>query len=234
MPSSPPSETQQFNRDVQFLLKPNNPHARSLLAFIKRTIRQFGLEVYITEIDIFVEAYLRGVRYTQHNQEHIHQPKAWMRRTAYNIIRECKRDRLRYSAAAFDELMDQGSAETDGPAPGAVDDQAIDNAINAVLQALEALSPGDRDLIQWKVVEGLTWQQVQTRLVAAGGDRVSQSTLRKRGQRALERLRRAYHIFNGEPGSPDLAEDLSDHLDADHPGLDEADQMDSDGSGSSQ
>ncbi|HZG40085.1 MAG TPA: hypothetical protein VEZ50_15515, partial [Nodosilinea sp.] len=101
----PPSETQQFNRDVQFLLKPNNPHARSLLAFIKRTIYQFELQVYITEIDIFVEAYLRGVRYTQQNQEHIRQPKAWMRRTAYNIIRECKRDRLRYSAAAFDELM---------------------------------------------------------------------------------------------------------------------------------
>lgn len=217
MPSPPPSETQQFNRDVQFLLKPNNPHARSLLAFIKRTIHQFGLQVYITEIDIFVEAYLRGVRYTQQNQEHIRQPKAWMRRTAYNIIRECKRDRLRYSAAAFDELMDQGPAEAEGPVPGAVDEETIGNAVNAVLQALEALSPGDRDLIQWKVVEGLTWPQVQTRLVAAGGDRVSQATLRKRGQRALERLRRAYHIFNSEPGSLDLAEALSDHLDSDHP-----------------
>lgn len=232
MPSPPPSETQQFNRDVQFLLKPNNPHARSLLAFIKRTIRQFGLEVYITEIDIFVEAYLRGVRYTQRNQEHIRQPKAWMRRTAYNIIRECKRDRLRYSAAAFDELMDQGPAEAEDAAPGAVDDEAIGNAINAVLQALGALSPDDRNLIQWKVVEGLTWQQVQTRLVAAGGDRVSQATLRKRGQRALERLRRAYHIFNGEPGSLGLAEDLSDHLDSEHSHSDQADFFDSDSSDS--
>ncbi|PSN12034.1 hypothetical protein C7293_21875 [filamentous cyanobacterium CCT1] len=221
MPSSPPSETQQFNRDVQFLLKPNNPHARSLLAFIKRTIHQFGLEVYITEIDIFVEAYLRGVRYTQQNQEHILQPKAWMRRTAYNIIRECKRDRLRYSAAAFDELMDQGPAEAEGPTPGAVDDEAISRAINAVLQALEALPQGDRDLIQWKVVEGLSWQQVQARLVAAGGDRVSQATLRKRGQRALERLRRAYHIFNGDPRSPNFAEDLADHLDSDQPNSDQ-------------
>jgi DNA-directed RNA polymerase specialized sigma24 family protein len=213
MPSPPPSETQQFNRDVQFLLKPNNAHARSLLAFIKRTIHQFGLQVYITEIDIFVEAYLRGVRYTQQNQEHIRQPKAWMRRTAYNIIRECKRDRLRYSAAAFDELMHQEPAEADGAAPGAVDDEAIGQAINAVLQALEVLSPGDRNLIQWKVVEGLTWTQVQTRLVAEGEDRVSQATLRKRGQRALERLRRAYHVF-GAPGSSSLNDDLSDHPDS--------------------
>ncbi|WOD38204.1 sigma factor-like helix-turn-helix DNA-binding protein [Nodosilinea sp. E11] len=213
MPSQPPSETQQFNRDVQFLLKPNNPHARSLLAFIQRTIRQFGLQAYITEIDIFVEAYLRGVKYTQQHQAEIHQPKAWMRSTAYNIIRECKRDRLHYSALAFDELMDQGQLAGDTPLPAAVDDQAISNAISAVLQALAALSPGDRALIQWKVVEGLSWQEVQTRFVAQGEDRVSQATLRKRGQRALERLRRAYHLFNGEPGSCELADDLSDHLD---------------------
>lgn len=201
MPSHPPSETQQFNHDVQLLLKPNNPHARSLLAFIKRTIQQFGLQAHITEIDIFVEAYLRGVRYTQQNQEHIRQPKAWMRRTAYNIIRECKRDRQRYLAVAFDELMEQDAA--DGSA-AAVDDEAIANAIAAVLQALAALSPGDRNLIQWKVVEGLTWPQVQTKLVAAGEEWVSLASLRKRGQRALERLRTAYHICDGNPGAADL------------------------------
>lgn len=214
MPSQPSSETQEFNRDVQFLLKPNNPHARSLLAFIKRTIHQFGLQAHITEIDIFAEAYLRGVNYTQQNQEHIRQPKAWIRRTAYNIIRECKRDRLRYSAVAFDELMEQPSEEASGTSLGAIDDGAIANSINAVQQALNSLSPGDRNLIQWKVVEGLTWQQVQARCVTEGEDRVSQSTLRKRGQRALERLRRAYHIFNGEPGAPELEDILSDHPDS--------------------
>jgi DNA-directed RNA polymerase specialized sigma24 family protein len=212
MPSQHPAETQQFNRDVQFLLKPNNPHARSLLAFIKRTIRQFELQGYVTEIDIFVEAYLRGVRYTQQRQEQIHQPKAWMRSTAYNIIRECKRDRLHYSALAFDELMEQGHG-ADTTSPSAVDDDAITNAINSVLRVFEALSVGDRNLIQWKVIDGLSWQEVQTRLVAEGEDRSSQATLRKRGQRALERLRRTYHISNGEPGSPDLAHDLFVHPD---------------------
>ncbi len=211
MPSQHPAETQQFNRDVQFLLKPNNPHARSLLAFIKRTIRQFELQGYVTEIDIFVEAYLRGVRYTQQRQEQIHQPKAWMRRTAYNIIRECKRDRLHYSALAFDELMEQGVADT--TSPPAVNDVVITDAINSVLRAFEALSVGDRNLIQWKVIDGLSWQAVQSQLVAEGEDRSSQAALRKRGQRALERLRRAYHIFNGEPGSPELAQDLFDHPD---------------------
>jgi DNA-directed RNA polymerase specialized sigma24 family protein len=132
-----------------------------------------------------------------------------MRRTAYNIIRECKRDRQRYSALAFDELMDQGSPIR-STAEG-VDSTTIANSISAVLKALETLSPGDRSLIQWKIVEGLSWQEVQARLVTEGEDPVPQATLRKRGQRALERLRRAYHTCNGEPGSDELLDDLSDH-----------------------
>jgi DNA-directed RNA polymerase specialized sigma24 family protein len=215
MPSQNPSETQQFNRDVQFLLKPNNPHARSLLAFIQRTIRQFGLQAHITEIDIFVEAYLRGVKHTQQHQEEIRQPKAWMRRTAYNIIRECKRDRMHYSTLAFDELMDQGRLLVDASSPSGVEDDVIIHAIDSVLQAVNTLSSSDRALIQWKVIEGCSWQEVQTRLIAQGEERVSQAALRKRGQRSLERLRRAYHIFNSEPGSLKLADDLSDHPDGD-------------------
>ncbi|MBD1916680.1 MULTISPECIES: tetratricopeptide repeat protein [Cyanophyceae] len=197
---------QDFNRDVQLLLKPNNPHARSLLAFIKRTIHQFGLQAYVTEIDIFVEAYLRGIRYTQQSPEGIRQPKAWMRRTAYNIIREFKRDRLRYSKASFNETMSDDHPISEAPEIPATDD-TLSTAINSVLQALDTLSPSDRDLIQWKVVEGLTWNEVQARLVDKGEDRVSQATLRKRGKRALERLRRAYRkASNGESTSPRLPE----------------------------
>ncbi len=209
MNSQSPPGTQQFSHDVQFLLKPNNPHARSLLAFIKRTINQFGLTAYITEVDIFVEAYLRGVRYTQQHQEPIHQPKAWMRRTAYNIIRECKRDRQRYSAAAFDELMAQPPAIDSAPPP-AVDEEALHTALTSVLTALGSLSPDDRDLIRWKVIEGLTWKQVQAQLIARGDEPISHATLRKRGQRALERLRQAYHTVNGELACPAPAENPDD------------------------
>jgi DNA-directed RNA polymerase specialized sigma24 family protein len=211
MPPEPSSETQQFNHDVQFLLKPKNPQARSLLAFIQRTIRQFELQGYVTEVDIFVEAYLRGVKYTQQHQEEIRQPKAWMRHTAYNIIREWKRDRQHYSAVAFDELMGQGAAMAEAASSPSIDEDVIDQALEAVQTALEGLSPGDRNLIQWQLIEGLTWQQVQVRLLDQGEDPISLATLRKRGQRALERLRRAYHIASGEPGSSELDDDLSDH-----------------------
>lgn len=196
MVSITPPETRQFNHDVQFLLKPNNPHARSLLAFIHRTIRQFGLESYITEVDVFVEAYLRGVKHTRDRGECILQSRAWLRSTAYNIIREWKRDRLKYCTAAFDELLEQGAVghhsafcpedrEPDGP--------WVEADLQTVIQAFRGLEECDRTLIHWKVIENLSWQTIQDRLLAQGEAPVSLPALRKRGQRALERLRQNYH-----------------------------------------
>jgi DNA-directed RNA polymerase specialized sigma24 family protein len=205
MASNPPPETCQFNRDVQFLLKPNNPHARSLLAFIHRTLRQFGLESYITEVDVFVEAYLRGVNYTRQSGERILQSRAWLRKTAYNIIREWQRDRARYCNAAFDELLEQGVAghHEDRPAGDLERDSVwVEDEIRSVLQAFKGLEECDRALIQWKVLENLPWQTIQDRLVAQGEERVSLPALRKRGQRALERLRQNYHQPHADAENP--------------------------------
>jgi DNA-directed RNA polymerase specialized sigma24 family protein len=192
MPPQFSPETQQFDRDVQSLLRAHDPQARSLLACIYRTIRQFGLQTYMTEIDIFVEAYLRGVRYIRLQHRPIDQPKAWMRRTAYNIIRECKRDRLRYSNAALDDLMEQGVIPL--PADPDLDETPINHSQQLVMLAFQSLSRTDQDLITWKIVDDLSWEQIRARL-AAQGVAVSMVALRKRGQRALERLRQTYHAL---------------------------------------
>ncbi|HSM82743.1 MAG TPA: sigma-70 family RNA polymerase sigma factor [Nodosilinea sp.] len=215
MPSPPPPETQpetqQFNHDVQLLLRPNNPHARSLLAFIKRTIYQFELHGHLTETDVFIDAYLRGVRYTQHTQTPIRQPQAWIRRTAYNIIRERQRDRQRYSAVAFDELLEPHAEAAAARPEFSPDEHFCDQAFGAVLAALGSLPSRDRTLIEWKFIEGLTWQEVQTRLSDQGEPPTSQAALRKRGQRALERLRQNYHSFSGETMIPAPAPDAPQH-----------------------
>lgn len=189
-----PPETRQFNVEIQFLLKPDNPHARSLLAFIQRTLRQFQLEDYITEVDIFIEAYLRGVRLTGEAGTAIQRPKAWMRQTALNIIRECKRDRLRYRLMALDELVEQAIVrQSPEEWESRWGDADITEEIQAVIQALDSLEPMDRQLIWLRIIEGLSWKDVQVQLLAEGELPISNVALRKRGQRALERLRQAYH-----------------------------------------
>lgn len=194
MPSKPPHppQTQQFNQEIQILLSPKNPHARSLLAFIYREIRQFHLQGRISEVDIFIEAYMRGVDYTRATGNSIQRPKAWMRRTAYNIIREYSRNQQRYRQVAFDELVENQMAglphwET------CLETGGVDGEIRVVLEAIAALSPEDCQLIQLRVIEGLSWQQVGEILRSLGHPPTSRATLRKRGQRALERLRVEYH-----------------------------------------
>lgn len=195
--SSAQAATQKFNHNVQLLLKPNNPHARSLLSFIQRTIRQFDLPSHITEIDVFVEAYLRGVAHTQQTQEYIRQPKAWMRRVAYNIVREIKRDSLRHSTVTFDGIFDRNLLSSHTLYASSKEDD-IATAIKSVLQALEVLSPNDRKLVQLKIVEGLTWKEIQVQLAADGEGHIPKATLLRRGQLALEHLRRAYKTFNSK------------------------------------
>lgn len=191
-----PPETRQFNRDVQHLLQMNTPRGRSLRGFIHQSLRQFGLAGYCCEFDVLTEAYLRGVRYTLRGNQ-IVQSHAWLRSTAYNIIREWKRERARYCAVAFEELLDQGvGAYYDDSGPWDMGWQWdmfwAEAEIQRVVQAFHALDEGDRTLLHWKVVEMLSWQLIHARL-AAQGERVSLPTLRKRGQRALERLRQKYH-----------------------------------------
>lgn len=196
MASTPPPETRQFNHDVQYLLQPQNPYARALLAFIRRTIRQFRLESYITEIDVFVEAYLRGVNYTRSTGERILQSRAWLRKTAYNIIREWQRDQAKYCDAAFDELLEQGTVgyhQDPAQELAGQEGEWIQEEIKRVIEAFRALDEDDRTLIQWKIIENLSWQTIHDRLLAQGEPPVSLATLRKRGQRALERLRQKYH-----------------------------------------
>jgi DNA-directed RNA polymerase specialized sigma24 family protein len=190
-----PPETRQFNHDAQRLLQPDAPYARSLRVFIYQTLRQFSLEGYFTELDVFTEAYLRGIQYTCQGEQ-ISWSHAWLRRTAYNIVREWKRDRVRYCSAAFDDLLEQGVVGYHEDKPSAAmrrDSFWIDAEVQKVLRAFQALEECDRTLIRWKIIEALSWQTIQQRLVAEGHPATSLATLRKRGQRALERLRQQYH-----------------------------------------
>ena len=189
-------ETRQFNRDAQLLLQDNTPQARTLLSFIYYTLRNFGLEGYITETDVFVEAYLRGMNFTLTRGERIFQSRAWLRKTAYNIIREWQRERSRYCDVAFDELMEQGVLgyhEEDFAKEFKRDSVTVEAEVQKVVRAFQGLDSSDRTLIRWKFIETLSWQSIQARLADQGEPAASLPALRKRGQRALERLRRNYH-----------------------------------------
>jgi len=191
----PPPETRQFNREAQGLIRFNAPQARALKIFIHQTLCQFGLQGHITEWDVLIEAYLRGVQYTRRGRYILHS-NAWLRKTAHNIIREWQRDRAKYCDTALDDLLEKGIVGYHEDLPSedrGRDFCRVETETEKVKRAFSNLDDGDRSLLHWKIIETLSWQSIHDRLLALGQPAVPLPTLRKRGQRALERLRRNYH-----------------------------------------
>lgn len=193
-PSSP--ELRCFNIEIEFLLKPKNPRARSLYSFIKRTLWQFHLDGIYTEIDIFNQAYLRGVSLTQSGTA-INSPKAWIRTTAFNIIRELSRTHQREQTVEYNELAEFDQAKLKialmQESNSLVSDEVIEADLQAVLLSLKELNPKECRIIQLRTIQNLSWKEVAQHLVELGEEVQSEVALRKQGQRVMERLRQLYH-----------------------------------------
>lgn len=179
----PPEILQKFNSELTSLLDADNPQARSLLAFIRRSLWQYNLQDKISVIDIFVNAYLRGVeQLLSPSGKSIQHPKAWMRGTTLNVIREHARKQQKecqLSIEPIDELSQR-----------LVDDSVVEENLDTVAKAFHRLSHDDRKLLELKYLQGMSWKEVRDKL---GKPNDSLPALRKRGQRTLDKLRTEYH-----------------------------------------
>ncbi|MBF2035537.1 MAG: hypothetical protein IGR92_08650 [Leptolyngbyaceae cyanobacterium T60_A2020_046] len=195
----PPATLQRFNSEVTVLLKPKNPAARSLLAFIRRDLRQFHLHGNISETDIFIQAYLRGFEYcSKEGAEPIRNVRAWLRQTAFNIIREESRRRQRAPQVSYDVLAenDLGRSQlTQASDEWGLDPDIVEADMRAIVTALARLSAREQRIIHLRTLQGLAWKDVQQHLETMGEPPLRLDILRKQGQRALERLRKEYHTL---------------------------------------
>lgn len=171
-----------FDVEIALLLEPKNPQARSLLAFIRRTLYQHGLSGKFSEIDIFICAYLRGVeQMLDSSGQPIRKPKAWIRSTSLNIIREEARAIKKTCQLEGDIASEQEEI---------IDSSRTEYCLNAVAQAYQNLDHDTRKLIELRFFQGRSWKGVHEKLGERG---LEMSALRKRGQRALEKFRKEYH-----------------------------------------
>jgi RNA polymerase sigma factor (sigma-70 family) len=117
--------------------------------------------------------------------------EAWLRRTGFFYILELSRDNQKYSLVDTCVLESTLSAE---------DNKQLvleqEESITEVHQALQELNTKDRQLLQMRFFEELSWEEIQARF-ALNGESVQLVTLRKRGERAIKALREAYlHKIN--------------------------------------
>ncbi len=192
---------QRFDLEFQALLDRDNPDTRSIWCFVERTLRQHGLDSFgVTAIEILNEVYARGIRRISDHKKGIDNPLGWIRLTAHNVIREQSR-RVRRSVS----LESVPPTDSELTVAGAMEFLITEEEIKANLQALELalnqLTPREREILHWRHICDLTWQEVGRRLIDCGETKVNETTLRQQGYRALVRLRKLFHSCRAtDPG----------------------------------
>lgn len=173
---------------VQIFLDSKDIETHNLLPYIRHLVKRFKLGG-ICEFDILIETYTIAIKNTKKGYVIKNRP-AWFKSTASHIIsnlsREMKKQDLVKSALKYDQ-SDNLSLESSN---------ISSDKIQFLVKAFKNLREEDRHLLNLRVVEGLTWSDIAEKMIADGKEyHVSEellARLRKRHQRALDRLRKSY------------------------------------------
>lgn len=188
---SPVASKKELNDLVTEIMSEESATAYSLFSFVYLKLRQFNLTSQVEVHEIFVEAYLRGINVIEKGGT-IERPSAWLKGTAFNIIREYSRKTKKEypsDSSLIDNLPNNEFNKFN-------EAEEIEKHLNAVQKSLTILRKENQDeakLIYLKNINGLTWKQIREILIQEEGDNApSIETLRKRGSRALHRLRKIF------------------------------------------
>jgi len=192
--SFPLARLEKFNHAIRLLLQPQSSEARSFMAFIRRLLNQFHLDGLYSDIDIFMDAYLRGVDHVSNpDKPDISNVYPWMRSTAYNVIRELSRE-CKQRPCEFSDAIEQHQQRQWKAEEYAALQNCLEERIQQLIQALSKLTDSEYRIIHLRVIEQLPWQDVQHRLVEEYGEAPSKlPALRQRGKRTLNQLREVFH-----------------------------------------
>ncbi|HEY9659268.1 MAG TPA: hypothetical protein V6C65_12500, partial [Allocoleopsis sp.] len=162
-----------------------NSLGRSLYAFVRRELRKFKLAGDYTEAYILNGAYIRGIEHIAKGRL-IWCPRAWIRKTAYNIIRESMRQQRVFAPFEEERYADQ--------LPD-VDPETLKEKLVMLRMAFQTLDPATQCLLSLRV-QGHSWTKVRERFCQEGYGDHAEATLRKRYERAIIKLRKRFHAID--------------------------------------
>lgn len=165
--------------------------SRKLMFFIKRLLRQMRLENEWHASEILIEAYLRTRDQVQAGKA-IRNPPSYLMSVAHNVVREKKREQQRHHGIQkklANTLNAVSLPETN------YQDAVNCEVVNSLWTSFNTLSDRDRQILDLRIVKGYQWSEIASILVEHGIEehygKALIAKLRKQGERALERLRKA-------------------------------------------
>ena len=182
------SKSDSYERFNTAIKKLSHQECIARLRFIQRKIKQYHLNCDI--YSVVNEAYLRGIK-TLAKGEDIKEPLPWISQTAHNIIREWSRQQTKLISDSLflENHIDPTSIEAETST-------AIDPEVKQLLnKALATLNPNDQTVLKLRWVDGLSWKEVANTLSHEEDKEIKADTARKRGGRALDKLRKTYQAM---------------------------------------
>lgn len=157
--------------------------------FIYRNLKLLqlrGVEPY----EVLHEVWLCGIQTIKAGRT-INNPKAWIRTVAYRIIikevRRLKPEKI--ASVSFDTIEPYALVEINASS----NDNESEDCHQLIRQSICELDQEDQRLIILRFFQKLSWEEIREVLISEGIGVANVAALRKRGQRALERLRNKYH-----------------------------------------
>jgi DNA-directed RNA polymerase specialized sigma24 family protein len=178
-------ERRKFEDDFLELQNSRSSSGRLMYVMVRRSLWQFHLLGIYSEACILNEAYIRGCELIARG-EIIRNPEAWLKQTAYNIIREWsryERKSLPLEEHLLPDLQDSVLPEV------------LEDDLGTLRLAFQMLETKDQQLLNLKICNGLSWKEIQEMLQLQGQGHLTEASLRKRKERALARLRKKFHAL---------------------------------------
>ena len=171
-----------FMDEVLSSQRASRPHR--LFFLVERWLRQFHLDSKVDSSEILVEAYMR-TRSRVIKGVNIERFPAWFNRVSFKIIQEYSK-RKKYRDLLNQRLIRSGQHFTED-----ITDQNDPEHpnIEALLKSLEELKEEELEILNLRIIQGLSWKDVRDYWCKIKGKDISESTLRKKGERALSHLR---------------------------------------------
>ena len=190
--------SQVFDSVFISIYEQHSEESKDLFYYIQRLLYQFRLSNAYEPKDILVEVYTRGIRALNKGTT-ITNPQGWIRRVALHVIQEFRRaaDKINYSDLDDEPYLASVNSNC-------LSQLVFQNDLKTIRLAFEKLSLADQKLLEYRIIEGLSWRQIQIKLEQAEEDKTDADTLRVRGHRALKRLKDIYNEMRDKIKIDDL------------------------------
>lgn len=175
--------------------KKRKNQGKTLVKFVSRTIFKFGLSSDIAVEEVIGEAYERALKSTDKGIL-IKNIAGWARTTCLNVIREYKRERNRENLL-FHEKKFEINDELNSRCYAEHIHQKAEWS-QTLTRAWRQLSRQEQEILDLRIVEGMSWRQVAETIRTRTGKAVKTDAVRKQGQRAKDKLKAIYLSLAGQ------------------------------------